>query len=367
MVARSRPQRVTGPPQTRLTSIFDEMMEEQNSKRGAVVDLTYRLNENPDSLPRGDVHRTGYVLGGEDLYDEVTTLDPHYGMIGSPNWSSRGGKKVRLLIVHTAEGAQTVESLGAWFANPNNQVSSHAGIDDKRIETYVPYDQAAWTARSANSIADQVELCAWAKWTRDEWLGKHTTMLELLAGWLKDRAAARGIPLRKLSPAQVAAGESGVCGHVDWTIGMKDGTHTDPGTSFPWDVVMAMATKNGGFVAGNSVQVGPPIKGNQHVMPWMLPAGENREETIPVPTFDPTQRAEMWMVTGWQPAEIEYMYYVRDHGPGKSPVQEQWGGTGKWTLAPDDRPGFDLGQGCTSIAVRYSAPRDVQCLIRYWS
>jgi hypothetical protein len=69
-------------------------------------------------------------------------------------------------------------------------------------------------------------------------------MLELTAQWIRERCQARGIPIRKLTPAEVAAGKAGVCGHVDWTVGMKDGSHTDPGTSFPWDHVMALA--NGG-------------------------------------------------------------------------------------------------------------------------
>lgn len=161
-------------------------------------------------------------------------------MIPSPFHSSRGGDRVRLIVVHTAEGARTVESLGAWFQNPAAQVSSHAGIDDFRVETYVPYERAAWTTRAANSISDNVELCGWAKWTRQEWLA-HQSMLDYTATWIRLRCTARGIPLRKLTPAQVAAGMAGVIGHVDWTLGMNDGTHLDPGLGFPWDVVMARA------------------------------------------------------------------------------------------------------------------------------
>ena len=44
----------------------------------------------------------------------------------SPCYSSRGGAGIRLIVIHTAEGARTIESLGSWFANPANQVSSHA-------------------------------------------------------------------------------------------------------------------------------------------------------------------------------------------------------------------------------------------------
>jgi N-acetyl-anhydromuramyl-L-alanine amidase AmpD len=162
-------------------------------------------------------------------------------VISSPNAAPRtGGRPVRLVVLHTAEGARTAAELGNFFANPANAVSSHVGIDDARVEQYVPYSMAAWTMLSANGIADQAELCGFAAWTRQQWL-THADMLRLAAYWIRERCTARGIPLVKLGPAEVAAGRAGVCGHLDWTLGMHEGTHTDPGASFPWDVVMGMA------------------------------------------------------------------------------------------------------------------------------
>lgn len=166
-------------------------------------------------------------------------------MIPSPNHSSRGNAKVRLVVVHTAEGARTVESLGAYFAKSSVQASSHVGIDDNRVEQYVSYDRAAWTCRSANPISDQVELCGFASWSRDQWLKEHPKMVGLAAAWIRERCLARGIPIVKLTPAQLAAGQPGVIGHVDWTTGMREGSHTDPGPGFPWDVVMSMANQGG--------------------------------------------------------------------------------------------------------------------------
>lgn len=164
-------------------------------------------------------------------------------MIASPNFESRSGATVRLIVVHTAEGALTTAELGNFFANPASQVSSHVGIDDHGIEQYVDYTNASWTMLSANPISEHAELCGFASWTRDQWLGQHMPMLTLAAQWIRQRCAARGIPVVKLSPADVAAGKAGVCGHVDWTNGMHDGTHQDPGppTSFPWDVVISLA------------------------------------------------------------------------------------------------------------------------------
>ncbi|CRK59087.1 Phage tail length tape-measure protein [Alloactinosynnema sp. L-07] len=180
-------------------------------------------------------------------------------MIPTKNFSSRGGATVRLIVAHTAEAARTAEALGNYFANVSRNSSSHVGIDHDGTVPYVDYDKAAWTLRSGNAISDNAELCAYAMMTRDQWLSTETisfwhpglkrtvwvdnprAILERTAQWIAERCRARGIPLRKLTPKQVAAGEAGVIGHIDWTLGMDDGSHVDPGDNFPWDHVMARA------------------------------------------------------------------------------------------------------------------------------
>ena len=68
-------------------------------------------------------------------------------------------------MLHTAEGALTIESLGNFFASSSAGVSSHTGIDDKAgmVGEYVKHDGKAWTASNANPVAVQTELCAFAK------------------------------------------------------------------------------------------------------------------------------------------------------------------------------------------------------------
>lgn len=161
--------------------------------------------------------------------------------------SSRNGAKVRLLAVHTTEGVRTCPDLLAFFEreykdNPDTAGSSHAGACDTCQSEFLSYDRAAWTLRSGNLVSDNIELCGMAAWSRAEWL-RHMTMLDGAAQWLAKRAKARGIPLVKLTPADVAAGRSGVIGHADWTTGMHDGSHWDPGPSFPWDLLMPLANR----------------------------------------------------------------------------------------------------------------------------
>ena len=75
------------------------------------------------------------------------------------------------MVIHTAQGAETYQSLGSFFADPSSGVSSHVGIDDTpgTVGEYVRPDYKAWTAANANPVAIQAELCAWAEWTPEEW------------------------------------------------------------------------------------------------------------------------------------------------------------------------------------------------------
>src|SRR5215467_5806374 len=98
--------------------------------------------------------------------------------IASPNYSGRGGSAVRLIVLHTSEGATTYQSLGSYFQG-NVEASSHVGIDNKvrgTIGEYVKRGNKAWTQANANPVAVAAELCtpagAAAGWSRDYWLNK---------------------------------------------------------------------------------------------------------------------------------------------------------------------------------------------------
>lgn len=163
----------------------------------------------------------------------------------SPNYSSRGSAQVRLIVVHTAEGARTIEELGDFFAQSSSGVSSHVGIDDKQnvVGEYVRRGYKAWTAANANPVAVQAELCAFASWTRAEW-EKHPNMLRNCAQWIAEEAAYFGLPLQQLTAAQAQGSGHGVCDHVD--LGSWGGGHWDCGGAFPMEDVLEMARGGGG-------------------------------------------------------------------------------------------------------------------------
>jgi len=164
----------------------------------------------------------------------------------SPNQSSRGGSKVRLIVLHTSEGATTYQSLGNFFANPASGVSSHVGIDNSSngvIGEYVGRSNKAWTSCNANPVAVQAEMCtpsgAAMGWSAAQWQAQGV-MLSNTAAWIAEESAAFGIPIVRLSPSQAQGGSAGVCQHSDlggWGCG-----HSDCGPNFPMDQVLSMAS-----------------------------------------------------------------------------------------------------------------------------
>jgi len=166
----------------------------------------------------------------------------------SPCYHSRGGRTPYLIVLHTAEGATTIESLGNFFANGNNQVSSHTGADDKKavIGEYVTRGNAAWTQAAWNEEAVALELCGFASWSRSNWLNNHGNMLDNAAAWVREEADRYGIPLVALSSGQAQGGSRGVCQHVN--LGSSGGGHVDCGSGFPMDELIKRA-KGGGASA----------------------------------------------------------------------------------------------------------------------
>lgn len=161
--------------------------------------------------------------------------------IPTQSYSSRGGSGVRLIVLHTAEGARTIESLGNFFANTANQVSSHTGADNKTntIGEYVTRGNKAWTAANYNPVAVQLELCGFAAWSRDTWMNQNHNMLVNCGQWIREESQKLGIPITKLNDSQAQGNGRGVTQHIN--LGAGGGGHVDCGSGFPMDYVLDLA------------------------------------------------------------------------------------------------------------------------------
>jgi hypothetical protein len=165
--------------------------------------------------------------------------------------SPRNGYKPFLVAIHTNEGPnpadvypdRTAENLANYMDGA--QVSYHFIEDDDSEVPYVPdyENRYSWSLRTGNLRSVNICFTGYAAWSRAEWL-RHPNMLARGAARAREVCDRLVIPKVKLTAAQVGADKAGICGHWDWTVGKSDGTHTDPGSGFPWDVFIDLV--NGG-------------------------------------------------------------------------------------------------------------------------
>lgn len=165
----------------------------------------------------------------------------------------RQGKKPRLIVIHTmeaGEGAQTAENVANYFKTVD--ASAHWCIDnDSRVRVVLDED-TAWCAPGANNDGLQIELAGYAKQTAADWADQYSIeMLEGAALSAAEWVTKYGIPIKKLTVAQVKSGHKGFAAHDDISKAYKQSTHWDPGPNFPWNYFLGrVAALVGGGVKG---------------------------------------------------------------------------------------------------------------------
>jgi hypothetical protein len=161
------------------------------------------------------------------------------------NYRSGRRTRVRLLSLHTTEGARTMASLAA-FLRRIETASYHGGSDDELIGYLVDRRHEAWHLRGGNPMSDGFVFCGFAAWSEREWF-RHPVMMENAAWWLASCAGQRDLPLRWLSirEAREAVRDpehpGGVIDHDDYTDATHDGTHWDCGEGLPKDWLIQRA------------------------------------------------------------------------------------------------------------------------------
>lgn len=183
----------------------------------------------------------------------------------SPNRSSRGGRKVDLFLLHTQEGGSPkdgADRLARWMQNPATQVSYHYTIsqdpNDNGVTVcdVVDTDYASWSALSANPRS--INLCfagSTVRWSRTEWL-KQERAIEVAAYLAVQDCKKYGFPAKVIAPPYKSP-PPGISDHNYVTKYLRDGTHSDVGPNFPWDVFSGFIDKYSG-VQAQKPQEKPP-------------------------------------------------------------------------------------------------------------
>lgn len=150
----------------------------------------------------------------------------------------------RVVVIHTMEapeGPQTAENVARYFASGQVVASAHMCVDQDSVVYCLPASAVAFAAPGCNADGYQVEHAGYARQSPEEWSDAASlSMLQLSATATREIADSLGIPLRHLTDAELAAGESGFVGHDQVSRVYKRSDHTDPGVNFPWAYYMAL-------------------------------------------------------------------------------------------------------------------------------
>jgi peptidoglycan hydrolase-like protein with peptidoglycan-binding domain len=149
------------------------------------------------------------------------------------------------IVIHTSEndpshdGAKALQAYAASMGD-GRTASWHCAVSAGGVAECVDTGDVAFAAPGANARGIQVELftrTAKATW-RDTY---HAAMLEQAAAWCARECERWDIPVEKVGPTEMRAGQPGFCGHIDVTRGVGKGrtSHRDPGPGFPWQSFLA--------------------------------------------------------------------------------------------------------------------------------
>lgn len=156
--------------------------------------------------------------------------------------SGRDGNSVQYIVVHYTAGSEgpTAAMDGALYdARRTDGTSTHYFVDRGQVVQCVETWNRANAAFSiGNRRGIQYELCG-TQQTRAQWLDPTSdATITNAARQIARDCKKYGLPVQKIGPSQMNAGVKGICGHADVTLAYGLGDHMDPGTEFPYDVLL---------------------------------------------------------------------------------------------------------------------------------
>lgn len=146
----------------------------------------------------------------------------------------------RLIVIHDMEFPERMDAaevIARDFQTRTEEAaaSAHICCDADSIIQCVKDSYVAWAAPGANHDGIQIELAGFGAQKTQDWRDLYSTaMLALAADAVAQYSLKYGIPIMKLSDANLRNGNHGVVGHDQVSRVYHKSTHTDPGEAFPW-------------------------------------------------------------------------------------------------------------------------------------
>lgn len=152
--------------------------------------------------------------------------------------AARGDAQIERVVMHTAEtpeAGNSAEAVAAFFSRDSTQTSAHYVVDNNSVVGCVEEENIAFHALGDNDQSIGIELAGRARQTKAEWADDYSKAeLALAAKLVADICKRRGIPVRRLTNAQLQARERGIVSHKQVSDLFGQGIRTDPGPNFPW-------------------------------------------------------------------------------------------------------------------------------------
>lgn len=134
-------------------------------------------------------------------------------------------------------------STAAYFAGGSAGGSAHYVVDVAGEQHCVPDNTIAFHA-PPNQRSIGIEICSEGgdyplSYTREQWLSPQVwPAVQRAADRTAELCHRFGIPMVRIGPGGLLAGQAGVCGHVDVSQAWHESDHSDPGSGFPWTEFM---------------------------------------------------------------------------------------------------------------------------------
>lgn len=169
----------------------------------------------------------------------------------SKSSGKRSTASIRYIVIHDAEvddATKGAEKVGSYFASAAAKGSTQYGADNDSTQQYASDSTICWGAPPINTTGLHIELMGKSSHSRERWLLEHRPSFQR-AGWLiAKKCRAYKIPINLLTTGELKTrgvdpgkGKGGIVSHRSVSAAFHKSTHTDPGTEFPFDVVLAWA------------------------------------------------------------------------------------------------------------------------------
>lgn len=154
--------------------------------------------------------------------------------------SGNGNLPIHRIVIHCTASTNdegSARGTAKYFQMASATGSAHAITDANELVICALDTVICWHAPpNTHSVGIELE-CSLANGGKGHWtLASHQKKMHHAAKWVAEKCKLHGIPIRKLTVAQLQANPNalGICGHVDVSLAFHQSTHTDPGPYFPW-------------------------------------------------------------------------------------------------------------------------------------